>query len=499
MAIAFAVAATGRAQDTALDHEIRRILADEALAGATTGIRAITLEEGKILFSRGADLPLTPGSNMKLFSTAVALRRLGPDYRFATEVRGLGEIRDGVLQGDLVVVGGGDPLLSGRFHDGRTTAPLEALALQVREAGVRRVGGALVLDARFFDRETLHPSWPDNQLHMWYCAPISGLALNDNCVDFLVGPGSRVGAPGVIEFSPRCDGLEIENEVRTAPGGKLIVDIRWGATPGSFRVIGSIPAGSPAYTTSVPVREPVLYFGRVFREILASLGIEVDGETVVREAGGLDPRGLAEPEGGGGDIPGGEDGRGGAKGRRLARIESTLVDAIALTNERSQNFCAEQILKTLGREIRGEGSFDAGRSVVREDLEALGIWRDSLRMDDGSGLSRKNRGSARAFTDLLRHMYLKEPRAISEPFLLSLPVGGVRGSLGDRFDDDAYRGRVAAKTGYVKEASALSGFARTRSDRTVVFSILMNGFSKSNTEMKALQDRIVRLLIDQAP
>jgi D-alanyl-D-alanine carboxypeptidase len=491
-------ASEGQVASRSLSARIREVLADSSLDKATVAVHVETLQEGRILFSKNADVPLTPGSNMKLLTTAAALHELGPDYRFRTRFRAEGPLRDGVLDGDLVVVGGGDPLFSGRLHGGRTTAPFEAIADRLAARGLRRVRGDLVLDPTFFDRELHHSEWPVDQLHKDYCAPISGLALNGNCVDFQVHPGARSGQPGSVDVNPASRFVRVTSEVRTVrTGSRARIAIPWGNEPGRFLVRGTIPAGSPPYPTSVPVREPVLYFGALLEEVLENRGIRIEGELRVLEAGEASAawaRGIA-PEGG--DVPGGEDSTEEDPGDDLVVHESSLVDAVTLTNETSHNFSAEQIVKTLGREVVGVGSFEAGTSVVRDFVRGLELWEDGCRIADGSGLSRQNRFTARGFVGILRHVLLREPPSISEPFFLSLPVSGMRGSLEDRIDEDGYRGQVAAKTGYVHRASALSGFARSRTTgETLVFSIVMNGFEVPNPAMKRLQDRIARILVD---
>jgi D-alanyl-D-alanine carboxypeptidase/D-alanyl-D-alanine-endopeptidase (penicillin-binding protein 4) len=484
-----------------LRGEIAKVLAHPWLAKATVGVHVASAEDGRVLFSRGADRPLVPGSNMKLLTTSAALRHLGSGYRFRTEIRAVGRIEDGVVHGDLLVIGAGDPNLSGRFHDGDTTAPLADLARQVRAHAIRRVEGDLVLDASFFDSEHRHPNWPSDQYQNWYCAPISGLALNDNCVDFEFRPATP-GHLAVLRFHPDTGYVSVDNRVRTLAGkGDPVVHIGWDREPGRFRARGTMHRRSDAFTPSIPVFAPERFFGGVLHDVLKREGVAIAGG--VRVLGDPDSAIASEteiaewPE----DPPGGEApskaARPGPPGVLVALLENSLRDAIVLTNERSQNFCAEQVLKTLGREVRGTGSFDAGTAVVREHLEELGLWTEGCRIDDGSGLSRENRFTARGFVELLRRMAASEDAQIARIFFLSLPVSGMRGSLEDRLDEEPVRGRVAAKTGYVRQASALSGFAQCISGKTVVFSILMNDFGRqSNRRMKALQDRIARILVE---
>ncbi len=491
---------------SSLATRIRGVLADKALRGAVVAIHVETLDEGAVLYTREADRPLTPGSNVKLLTTAAALHALGTDYRFRTTVSTDGSIRGDLLEGDLVLTGGGDPCLSGLFHDGDPTAALERLAAEIRERGIARVRGDLVIDAGFFDEQIHHPSWPADQLHLRYCAPIAAFSINDNCVDFEIRPARVLGARAVVEANPVPAGFTIENRVETVGATRpprARIDLQWRETPGyHFVVRGTISSNCRPYRAQAPIQQPVWYAAELFREALDLAGIRVEGATRVRTST-VESRahllsrvahtgtGAGRPQPGFGDVGLGAT-------TILAEHRSPLVDGVQVTNERSQNFYAEQILKTLGRERRANGSFESGCEVVVDFLREIGCETDGTRLVDGSGLSRSNRVTARSFVKVLRHMLLDTDPDVSRAFFVSLPVSGQRGSLLSRMKEDAYRGRVAAKTGYVYRASALSGYARTDSGETRVFSILMNDFKAPNSKMKQLQDRIVRYLVDGA-
>lgn len=491
------------ASDASLARGIESVLADPLLEGVTVAVHVEELGSGRVLFSRRADHPLTPGSNMKLLTTAAALDSLGSDFRFRTSVRTDGRLRDGTLDGDLVLVGGGDPTISNVFHE-RATDVLESLASQIYDAGVRNVTGDLVVDASFFDAEIHHPTWPSNQLHLRYCAPVSAIALNDNCVDFEISPGSQPGRRAIVSSQPYTRGFPVVNEVRTRAASRppiSTIDVQWRTNPSRFVVRGEISHNAGTTRVQAPIREPVEFAASVFRDTLERRGVRVAGTVRCLDASNAEaPRPLDLQRVGGAvrsyplAIRYPEE-----RFRRLATETSPLVDAIRMTNEESRNFCAEQILKTLGRVRGGEGSFDAGAGVVGDYLESIGITTDGFVIEDGSGLSRANRVSARAFVRLLQHMLTSEDEATRRVFFTSLPVSGMRGSLEKRLRGKAHRGRVAAKTGYVSRASALSGYAQAESGRTLVFSILMNGFRppKSNSQMKKLQDRIAAALVDR--
>ncbi len=488
-----------------LASRIAKVLSSQKLEGVTVAVHVEDLETGRVLYSRKADRPLTPGSNVKILTTAAALDRLGPAYRFRTAVEADGPLRSGTLDGNLVLVAGGDPTLSEVFH-GDALAPFRVLARSVRERGVRRVTGDLVVDASVFDDEWHHSTWPKNQLHLRYCAPTSGLALNQNCIRVDVKPGRGVGSRAIVSAYPVPATIGVVNDVETVAPAKrpqTVVDVQWREDPPRFVVRGRIPKNARAYRVEAPVRRPVRQAGDLFREVLHEEGVIVEGEVVSvaedRNAATDVVRGETKSDTPGGGRESVATGSVSSRDLEIAVHESPLADAIRITNEQSQNFCAEQIFKTLGSAHAGVGSFDSGSGVVLDYLGALGCSLEGVEVEDGSGLSRANRVPARVFVRVLRAVMLESDPALAREFFLSLPVSGIRGSLDDRMTGKAYLGRVAAKTGYVSRASALSGFAEASSGRTRVFSILMNGFAppRSNREMKDLQDRIVRAIVDE--
>jgi len=491
------LAVSARAGDAEFARRIRAVLRHGHLDGADVSVMVRRIDDGRDLFVRNADDPLTPGSNVKLLTTAAALERLGPDFRFRTELRRMGEIRRGVLRGDLMLVGGGDPNMAGVLQPRGAVAPFEDLADALRNVGIERVAGDLVVDASFFDARIHHPTWPVDQLHLHYCAPVSGLALNHNCVDVRVAPAPFAGEPAVIRIDPLPVSVEIENHVVTSASASppvSTIDIQWREDPPRFRVRGRISRNSPPFEGRAPVRRPVWYAAEMFRDVAERRGVEIEGSVRLERRLASGALAALETE----DDPGGTPlAMTASRWVPIAAHESSLRESVRITNEESHNFHADQILKTLGRARRGEGSFESGTAEVLDFLRDVGCDVADCRLVDGSGLSRENRVPARLLVDLLEHMLTQTTPEVSREFFLSLPVSGIRGSLDDRLRGAAYRGRVAAKTGYVSGASALSGYARTRAGHTCAFAILMNGFRESNRAMKRLQDSIARIVVDE--
>ncbi len=483
--LALAFVAAGSSRDS-LARRIEAALSAKALAKARIGILVETADTGRVLFSRGANDLFVTASNTKIVTTAAALDLLGPDYTFATRFVAQGEIEAGVLKGDLVVVGGGDPNLSGRFHDGKAAAVLEDVARRLLLEGIRKVEGDLILDDRAFDTEWIAPGWPRDQLDRWYAAPVAALSLNDNCLDVTIRPGSGPGEPARVSIEPETAYVTFKNEATTtAVRSRNVYSLS--RKPGTciVRLGGEVSSGAGPVVENVTVDNPPLFFGAVFKEALERTGISVSGRV---RCANRTPEEAEEAPGGGSAAPP-------AKGRCLHVLGTPLWTTVEVTNKNSQNGYAEHVLKVLGYERRGLGSFANGVSAVSDFLAGVGVPRGTYRMVDGSGLSPENRFSPWQLVRVLAAMRDHPTAALA--FFRSLPVSGTDGSLKDRLREEAYRGKVAAKTGYIRRASALSGYARCRSGVTATFSVLLNDFAGSNAEMKEIQDQICRAIVDE--
>ncbi|HYH45700.1 MAG TPA: D-alanyl-D-alanine carboxypeptidase/D-alanyl-D-alanine-endopeptidase, partial [Thermoanaerobaculia bacterium] len=403
----------------------------------------------------------------KLFTTAAALDSFGPGHLFETRFVLRGTAQGGVLQGDLGVVGGGDPNISGRGFDGDSFAVFRQWARALRERGIRRVTGDVYLAHGLFTGPVVHPDWPREQLSSWYEAPVDALSFNDNCVLVRVGPG-RLGGLAQVEIVPPVRLLRVDNTSRTVASRKShrVAVSRDGDL---LRVSGAIFSGAGPLEVWVTVPDPVRYFGAGLVAALASEGIQV--------AGRLRP----VPQ-----LPG-------PVWERVSAFRSDLITALQVTNKRSQNFYAEALVKGLGARRCGVGSWQEGVRAVSEFLAGVGIPRGSFQMADGSGMSRHNRFTPRQVTLLLRHMY---HHPAGSEFAKSLPYGGEdNGSWKKRLAGYPYRGNVYAKTGTLSGVSALSGYAKGVSGRTYAFSILGNRTAGSWAAKQA-EDRIVMALID---
>jgi D-alanyl-D-alanine carboxypeptidase/D-alanyl-D-alanine-endopeptidase (penicillin-binding protein 4) len=434
-------------------------------ASSELGVHIVELDTGETVYDFNADQPRVIASNTKLLTTAAALDAFGPGYFFETRFVLRGKVRNGVLEGDLGVVGGGDPHISGRDYGGDSYAAFRPWAQTLRERGINRVSGDIYLAHGLFQAPNIHPDWPREQLTRWYEAPVDALSFSDDCILVRVWPSATGGRP-VVELVPDVPVLRLENTARTTPSskGQQVIIARAGD---ALIVRGSIGRNSGPVETWVTIPDPVRYFGEGLKAALAEGGVGVDGHLRPVD-----------------QLPG-------AIWERVGVHRTDLLSIITVTNKRSQNFYAETLAKYLGAMRCGHGSWPEGTRAIGEFLRGIGVPPGSFTMSDGSGMSRDNRFAPRHLTTLLRHMFF---HPAGREFAQSLPFSGEDlGSWKRRMAVPPYRGNVLAKTGTLDGVSALSGYAKAVSGKSYAFSILCN---RTSGDARLAQDRIVMTLID---
>lgn len=440
-----------------LARELRGILRQPGLEGARHGVLVVSLDRGDTLFSLNPDLPLAPASNLKLYSTAAALYYLGPAFRFSTYLLADGPVEDGVLRGDLLLYGTGDPAMSGRLLPGSTSA-LQALADTLASRGVREVTGDLVGDGSYFDNQWIGEGWKEADRMSWYAAPIGALGVAENLVTLRVTPGA-VGDPARVTTSPGTRELAVVNRVRTVAGSGASVRFEHGDQ--TLVVTGRIGRGHAGVVRGLPVTDPANYAAAVLRDLLADRGIRVRGR--VRE--------VEDPAGSRVGLAG-RTARGAEPPRVLAvHLSPPLTELVTVANHVSHNLFADALLKTVGRVALGEGTFAGGARAIQYFLECeTAADTARLRVVDGSGLSRFNRTTARITIQLLDYMARS---GTEEAYRLSLPeAAGPRGLR--RMQGTAAAGNLRAKTGTIQHVSSLSGYVRASDGERLAFSIIAN-------------------------
>lgn len=460
-----------------LREQLEELFDTPAFGNAFWGVLIQSADTGEVVFSHQQNKSFVPASNIKLFTTAVALLKLGPEFCYHTQVYGLGEIDDaGTLQGSLLVMGFGDPTISGRFNGGKITATLQAWAESLASRGVRTIAGDIIGDDDYLDDQALGRGWAWDYQTDWYAAQISGLSFNDNCVDIKVIPGEHVGDLAGVELNPVTSYITVNNNLKTCRHSweeKWEIHRHQGTNV--VTLTGCMALEGEGYEGWVTVHNPTLYTATVFREVLISRGIGVVGQA--RDIDELDKSSLADYQQSWPSL--------------VSYTSPPLAQIIAVINKKSQNFYAEQLLKTMGTIFRGQGSFSSGVQLVKETLSELGISPSRFIMVDGSGLSRHNFVTPRQVVTLLSHM---ARHRFFKHFRDSLSLAGVDGTIGLRMRNTAAQGKVWAKTGYVDRVRALSGYAYSLDGEMFIFSMIVNNYTVPTSLAENVQDRACQLL-----
>lgn len=436
---------------------------------------------GHLLYGRNEDRLFIPASNTKLMVTSNAVARLAPDFTVKTSIYPAGPVNAGVVAGDLVLYGRGDPTWSKRCYGLDTTvvgacdtdpfAKFHLLASQLRAAGVREVLGDLVGDGSYFEPQLISGEWSAYDLNWWYAAPVSGLGFNDNSVDLHWKPAAAEGQPAEVVMEPDLGDVTLENRSRTiAVGGRTTLDFF--RTPGTLALWaeGDVALDNRGGTESFALPDPALFAARALRQALGQAGIIIRG-TVRSTTDSLQYRSARSAP-------------------ALAEVSSRpLRDWIFPILNTSQNWFAEMLLKQLGRQFGGSGSWQGGLDAERRFLiDSMQVDSAQISLADGSGLSADNLVSPLAFTRVLNFIRRNPHFAV---FTAGLPRAGQPGSLRGRFKGTPIEGRVAAKTGTISLASSLSGYIFTAAGDTLIFSIQANHHTATDHDMKNQIDSLV--------
>ena len=495
-----------KAKTPSLASQIDTVMAEPDVARGFWGVDIESLDSGRTLYSLNADRLFTPASNTKLFTTATALALIGPDYRFQTTVETSGALdKYGRLSGDLVLVGRGDPNLSGRvlpynIKTERTTPPtevLEELADQLVQKGLKFVDGDVIGDDSYYAFERYGEGWSQDDLVTQWAAPASALTINDNVIFVNVLPGDHVGDKAFVDISPFADYYRLDNRIMTTPPGTGPRNLHITREPGSMHLTiwGTMPLDDIGFSDALAIDDPAEFAAHLFRNILEKRGIVVYGasRTHHTELANLSTVSItvsSPSSGGGNDIPTRP-----ALPQRLvlASYQSQpLMQDLRVINKVSQNLHAELLLRLLGREKGSSGTIESGLEVVHGFVTMAGITGDEYVFFDGSGMSRQNLVTPHAIVKLLTY-------ATHQPwgaqYQDTFPVAGVDGSLADRLKGTPAQGKVLGKTGTLAHVNAMSGYATTSSGEHVVYSIMANNHSLTNRRAQDVIDQIVAALV----
>lgn len=467
--------------DAGLARELDRTIDESNVANARWGVFVSSLTDGRVLYSRNGDKLFTPASNMKIYTTAVALDLLGADYRWRTSVYAQNQLdSSGIVNGDLVLYGRGAPDLDSKQKDS-----LPSLVDQLYERGLRHVRGNIIGDESHFRGELYGAGWQWNDLQWYFGAAPSALSIDENSVEVTIAPAKKSGGSADVVITPNDNYLRLSNSTRTSDhDGPATIGIIRDLSGNDLRIWGDFPVRGRAFSAFLSIHNPALRAATLFKKALADRGIRVDGEPRSRDARVADHERF-DPQ----------------KAHELAHAESGSLAQIARrTNKASNNLYAELILRTLGKE-RGamapdpnprknssRGDDEAGAAVVKNWLSTHGISTQAMALHDGSGLSRLDLVTPESAGKLLLAI-AKSPAATV--FRDSLPIAGRDGTLSGRLSSNT--GRVFAKTGYLTYAQSLSGYVTTAGGETLVFSIICNDATGPGNSTRTI-DALVRVL-----
>lgn len=492
----------------ALRSHIAGLLDQPKFSAARLGARIVEPQSGRVVFERDAEKLFTPASNMKLYTTAAVLDAFGPDFTLETSVYAArAPSRNGVLRGDLILYGRGDPNLSARFERDAAGKPnpvdeftpadripaIEALADQIKARGVRLVTGSIVGDESHFAGGGPGAGWSWEDLQFYYGAEVSALTVNDNAVTFTIRPAAHAGLPPVITVQPQTAYVTIINHAMTiaakAQGKGTRIGISRPLGSNAVEFFGSIPLGATEQVENIAVHDPARFAATLLKEALARRGVRVAGGVKRLDAVARLTRPFDE-----------------AKLIEVASVTSQpLSEMLKAVNKPSQNLHTELLLRQLGVRavMQDEGAselddYGRPRSAESRGLDALrrflakaGVNAQALSLRDGSGLARQDLISPLATTQLLTFM-LTHPHAAV--YRASLPIAGVDGTLSNRMRGTPAANNVRAKTGSLMYVRSLSGYVTTKRGQTLVFSLLGNNYTGAGGDVTGLYDQICALL-----
>jgi D-alanyl-D-alanine carboxypeptidase/D-alanyl-D-alanine-endopeptidase (penicillin-binding protein 4) len=436
---------------------IDSILGQPELEHAHVGVIVLNLDRDSVIYARNYQKNMVPASNLKIVTSAAALTFLGPDFRFKTRLALKGEVRRGKLQGDLIVIGGGDP--------GFSLENLDAFVRTIKEHGISRIDGNIILIERYFTAERLPIGWAWHYLDARYAAEISALSMNRNVVNVRM-EATRLGAFADVSIEPLTGYVKLVNTMITKPGDDSIIIFR-PPDENTIYVDGGI-GFNHTRNIEVAVKDPAMFVGQYLKERLSESNIEFSGQCIR-----------------GDDVSFHE------RGSDFSVVDSILSvplsDIIREINTESVNLYAEAVLKTLGSHYLREGSFRAGISIVKEFLRRCGADTSLVELYDGSGLSRYNLISPYSIMLALRYMY--HSRLFDGFYELMASPG--EGTLENRFN--SIGGVMRAKTGTLDAVSCLSGYLRLN-DENYCFSMMFNNFACPRKKVEKIQEEILKAL-----
>lgn len=470
-----------------LQSKIRAKTFDSTIRRGRIGIKVTSLASGKVVFENDADKYFMPASNMKNFTVAAAIEKLSPDYRFATTIS-ISAMPDnsGTLKGDLKVTGSGDISMSTSFDPDFPSKIdhykyIDMIVEKVAAAGIKKIDGNIIGDESYFRGFALPEGWEWDDLHTYYGTEVSALPLNDNVVDITVRPGTS-GGQCVVSVSPATSLVRFVNKCTTGSGNT--VSITKAINQNLFEINGTMPVNGKSVVQTLAFSHVAELFVDVLKQRLAMKGIVVTGlaKTIASKAELMCPTCTS------------------VMWTNIGKLDSPPLSLVAAkTMKPSQNMYTEVLLWTLGEQVgrknNGSGtSAGLGTNVVKQFMREIGVADDGIVQYDGSGLSRHNLITPSAVVSLYEYMAKRSRYSLA--WRNSLTIGGVDGTLRNRFKGTRAEANMRGKTGTIDQVSALSGYVRTATGEELVVSIVVNGVPGGAGIRTRVIDEIVVSLAD---
>jgi D-alanyl-D-alanine carboxypeptidase/D-alanyl-D-alanine-endopeptidase (penicillin-binding protein 4) len=441
-----------------LSKRVNAILSQPSQKKVRFSIHIVKADSGRTVYSHKATEPMIPASNMKIITSAAAVKFLGPDYRYKTKI--------GICDDTLVVIGSGDPLLGDKDTDAKYSRKnnwiFQNITAALKKNGVKEIKD-IIVDSGIFDDQRVHPTWSKKDLNKPFACEVSGLNFNGNCIHI---SAKKFGKRVTVYIEPQTKFIKFTNKVIPISKGTSTIGSYRNSQPNEIVIHGKCKSTIGPY--AVAIERPAAFFGFLLAEHLAKAGIKTNGELIEKA--------LTED----------------CNITVFAEYSTSLADCLVRCNKDSFGLAAEALFKTIAvnSSMTGKnGSWAAGRQIISRYLSGLGIDRNQFYIADGSGLSRQNELSAYAISKVLSDVYKGRNWPL---YKASLAVGGVDGTISDYFREKEYKGKIVGKTGYIAGVKALSGVCTT-AEGDYIFSILANN---ANGKTRTAINNIAKAIID---
>lgn len=452
---------------------LESFLSDSSMSHASVSLYFADVEDGKTLLEYNSGKSLTPASILKLITSAVALELLGPQYTFKTKIgyTGILDKRTGILTGNIVIRGGGDPSLGSPYFTDQYKDFMDDWISEIKKAGVKKIAGKVITDDSYYDFQPVPAKWLWEDAGNYYGAGAYGLSVFDNTykIYFQKNQSNKLTIKEIVpeECSPEisnlltASGTNDEGYVFAAPYSTT----GWMA--------GTIPIDLDNYALKASIPDPPFLIAVMADKKLKAAGITLSEDPATYRMAKM------------------------VKNEEMVFIAETtsppLSEIIEVLNHESINLYAEHLIKELGKKYSGTGSTHAGVEVVRKFLDNAGIQQDGLFIEDGSGLSPLNAINSKDLVCFL--MYMKRRGKYFPEYYNSIPEAGKEGTLSNYFRDTAFGSATRVKSGSMTRVRSYAGFFSTKSDRNIVFSIIVNNYSGPSRQIVTGMENIIKQII----